>query len=87
MPKATTPERRRLSALVDSDPEKLIKKVRFTILAEDGNVAAAARALGVDRGMIWRWIRKFPAILEGTGHEGNPSLNPKMAPLKQPVDT
>jgi hypothetical protein len=74
MPRPASPEARKLCALAIADPDQWEARVRGALVAERGNVAAAAKALGISGRQLWRWIAEKPAILRDTGHKKNPGV-------------
>lgn len=73
---AATVEGRKLSNLQKINLTKFRERIRKALIANDGIVVQAAKELGIGQRQLWRWLKKDPTLLEGTGHVGNPSKAP-----------
>lgn len=69
MTTAKTPQGRMLSALLIADHAKWFKRVKTALIDHNGQIATAARSLNIEPRQLWRWVRAYPDLLEGTGYK------------------
>lgn len=52
----------KLTGLWEVDPAQATRIVSKAIVDNRGDVLAAAKAVGMSRATLWRWIKKYPAL-------------------------